>query len=125
MGGLLVPAVAIANKMSFTAKLFIAVLIFLVPFIVMLNVNLFESWADIKKIERQQDGFEIIVQLKPMALDVAKHRGNMAQYLAGASDKESAILAIEKSFDENLDALKKIAALNQYDLANLNEMVAQ
>lgn len=125
MGGLLVPAVVIANKMSFTAKLFIAVLIFLVPFIVMLNVNLFESWADIKKIERQQDGFEIIVQLKPMALDVAKHRGNMAQYLAGASDKESAILAIEKSFDENLDALKKIAALNQYDLANLNEMVAQ
>jgi methyl-accepting chemotaxis protein len=125
MGGLLHPAVALANKMSFTAKLFIAALIFLVPFIVLLNINLFDSWADIKKIERQQDGLEIIVRLKPMALDVAKHRGNMAQYLAGATEKESTILALEKMFDENLGALKKIATLYDYDLANHNEMIAQ
>ncbi len=125
MDGILHPAVALANKMSFTAKLFIAVLIFLLPFIVLLNINLFESWADIKKIERQQNGLDIIVQLKPMALDVAKHRGNMAQYLSGATDKESTLVALEKSFDENLDALEKVAVLNHYDLANLNEMVAQ
>jgi len=125
MGGLLYPAVVLANKMSFTAKLFIAVLIFLVPFIVLLNINLFDSWADIKKIQRQQDGLKIILQLKPMTLDVAKHRGNMAQYLSGATDKESTLLTLEKSFDENLDTLKQIATSYEYDLANLNEMVAQ
>jgi hypothetical protein len=125
MGGLLHPAVVIANRMSFTAKLFIAVLIFLIPFVVFLNINLFDSWADIKKIQRQQDGLKIILQLKPMTLDVAKHRGNMAQYLSGAMDKESTLVALERSFDESLDTLKKIAASHEYDLANLNEMVAQ
>ena len=82
MGDFLRPAIAAANKMSFTTKLFLAVLIFLVPFIVLLSHSLFESWTDIKKIERQQNGLKIIMQLKPMALDVAKHRGNMAQYLS-------------------------------------------
>ena len=125
MGDLLYPAVVLANKMSFTAKLFIAVLIFLVPFIVLLNITLFDSWADIQKIERQQNGLEIIVRLKPMALDVAKHRGNMAQYLSGATDTENTIVTIEDTFNENLDALKKIANQHDYDLATLDEMITQ
>lgn len=124
MGSLLNPAVALANKMSFTAKLFIAVLIFLLPFVVVLNINLFNSWADIKKIEHQQDGLEIIVHLKPMALDVAKHRGNMAQYLSGATDKEAAIAAIESTLDENMNLVQKIAKTKNYDLANLNEVTS-
>ena len=97
MSNLLKPAIAMANKMSFTAKLFLAVLIFLVPFVLILTVQLLDSWQEILKIEKQQNGLELIVKLKPIALDVAKHRGNMAQYLSGAVEKESAILAIEKT----------------------------
>lgn len=124
MGDLLHPAVVLANRMSFTVKLFIAVLIFLVPFIVLLNVNLFGSWADIKKLEKEQDGLELIVRLKPIALDVAKHRGNMAQYLSGATDKESTIIALEKSLDENMNVVQKMASAKKYDLANFNETEA-
>lgn len=123
MGDLLHPAVLLANRMSFTTKLFIAVLIFMVPFIVLINVELFDSWADIEKIERQQDGLEIIVRLKPIALDIAKHRGNMAQYLSGATDKESTIVALEKSLDENINVVQKMANAKNYDLANFNEAV--
>jgi methyl-accepting chemotaxis protein len=77
MSGLLHPAVLFANKMSFTLKLFLAVLIFLVPFIFLLIVQLFSSWSDIKKNEHQKQGLELIIKLKPLALDVAKHRGNI------------------------------------------------
>lgn len=125
MSGFLYPAVTLANKMSFTAKLFLAVLIFLVPFLFLLIVQLFSSWSEIKKNEHQQQGLELIVKLKPLALDVAKHRGNMAQYLAGAADKENTVLAIEKTLGDEVAALKKIANSYDYDIANLNEVTTQ
>lgn len=125
MSGFLLPAVAVANRMSFTVKLFIAVLIFLVPFLLVLSINLLDSWSEIRKVERQQEGLLFVVKLKPMALDVAKHRGNMAQYLSGATEKENTILALEKTFDEEIENLKKLAAVSHYDIANLNDVVAQ
>ncbi len=125
MSSLLYPAVALANKMSFTAKLFLAVLIFLVPFIFLLIVQLLSSWSEIKKIEHQQYGLDLVVKLKPIALDVAKHRGNMAQYLAGATEKENTILALEKTLTEEVGALKKLANEYHYEITNVNELTTQ
>lgn len=125
MGGLLHPAVLLANKMSFTVKLFLAVLIFLVPFIFLLVVQLFSSWSEIRKNEHQQSGLELVVKLKPIALDIAKHRGNMAQYLAGATEKENAILALEKTLAEEVNALKKLANENHYEITTIDELTAQ
>jgi methyl-accepting chemotaxis protein len=124
MLSLLRPAVAFANKMSFTVKLFLAVLIFLVPFVLLLIVQLFSSWSDIKKNEHQRHGLQLIIQLKPLALDIAKHRGNMAQYLAGAAEKENTILAIEKTLSEDTKVLKKIADANDYEITNINELTS-
>lgn len=125
MSSFLQPAIAVANKMSFTVKLFLAVLIFLVPFIFVLFIQVLHSWDEIRKIERQQTGLKLVIQLKPVALDIAKHRGNMAQYLSGATDKENTITAIEKNLDEELEGIKKSAAENHYDITNFNDLLSQ
>ncbi len=122
---LLQPAIALANRMSFATKLFVAVLIFLVPFLLILILHIMGSWKDIQKIERQQAGLELIVKLKPLALEIAKHRGNMAQYLSGAIEKENAILAVEKMFDEQMTELKNTASANHYEIPNFNAVIHQ
>ncbi|GGY70211.1 chemotaxis transducer [Cellvibrio zantedeschiae] len=125
MSEFLRPAIYAANRMSFTVKLFLAVLIFLIPFLVVLSFKVLDSWSDIRKIERQQTGLKLVVQLKPMALDIAKHRGNMAQYLSGATDKESSIVAIEKNLDEEIEKVKKLATENNYEITNLGELATK
>lgn len=125
MSSFLQPAVAVANRMSFTIKLFLAVLIFLVPFLVVLSIQVLESWSEIRKIERQQEGLALVIQLKPLALDVAKHRGNMAQYLSGVTEKENTILSIEKNLDEEIESLKKLVVVHHYEITNLNDLISQ
>lgn len=111
--------------MSFTVKLFLAVIVFLIPFLITLIVHVHDSWVEIKKIERQQIGLELVIKLKPLALDIARHRGNMAQYLAGVTEKENTLLAIEKTLDDELDAVKKLASDDHYEITNFNELTAQ
>ncbi|WP_409988367.1 methyl-accepting chemotaxis protein [Cellvibrio sp.] len=124
MSGFLQPAISVANRMSFTVKLFISVLIFLFPFLLLLFFKVVASWEDIQKIERQQTGLKFVVRLKPIALDMAKHRGNMAQYLSGATDKESAIIVLEKTLDDEIAQVKKIAAEHDYEITNFGEFVS-
>jgi methyl-accepting chemotaxis protein len=125
MSRLLLPAIAVANKMSFTVKLFLAVLIFLVPFLWVLSVQVLDSWSEIRKIERQEEGLSFVVQLKPVAINIAKHRGNMAQYLLGATEKESTIAGIEKTIDEEIESIKKLATVHHYEMSNFNDLVLQ
>ena len=125
MSAFLEPAIKIANRMSFNLKLLLAVLIFLVPFLILLFITVFNSWNEILKIEKQQKGLALVVQLKPIALEVAKHRGNMAQYLAGVKEKEVTILGIEKTLDEKIEDLKKLSAANHYEITNVNDLLAR
>lgn len=125
MSYFLQPAIKMANRMSFTVKLFLAVIVFLIPFLITLIVHVHDSWVEIKKIERQQIGLELVIKLKPLALDIARHRGNMAQYLAGVTEKENTLLAIEKTLDDELDAVKKLASDDHYEITNFNELTAQ
>lgn len=123
MRNFLQPAIHMANRMSFTFKLFLATLIFFVPFLFLLFSELASSWGDIQSLEKQQKGLELVVQLKPIALNVAKHRGNMAQYMSGASDRETEILSLEKILDESLETIKKTASKSKYEVRNYNEIL--
>jgi methyl-accepting chemotaxis protein len=125
MSGLLTPAVALANRMSFTAKLFSVVLIFLLPYLFLLVMNVMRSQGEIHRIDQQTKGLELVMRLKPVALEVAKHRGNMAQFLSGATDKEATILAIEAKVDDALSALEIQAKNSGYALRELEQLGAQ
>ncbi len=125
MSGFFAPATAIANRMSFTAKLLSVVLIFLVPYLFLLISGVTQSNGEIQRIEVQTHGLELVMKLKPMALEIAKHRGNLAQFLSGATDKETAILGIESKVDEALADMAKLAKNADYKLAELEQISSQ
>ena len=125
MPGFFSPAVSIANRMSFRTKLFSVVLIFLVPYLLLLIVGVTQSHRQINRIEQQTRGIALVMKLKPMALEVAKHRGNMAQFLSGSTDKEVAILGIESRVDDALAELDKFGSAYGYKLEGIDQLAAQ
>lgn len=125
MSGFFTPATAIANRMSFTAKLLSVVLIFLVPYLFLLLTGVTQSNREIQRIEVQTQGLELVMKLKPMALEIAKHRGNMAQFLSGATDKEAAISGIESKVDGAISDMTTLAKNANYKLAELEQISVQ
>lgn len=121
MSNLLLPAIHFANRMSFSAKLLCVVLIFLLPFIWLLAKQLYSHSTAIYYAEQVEQGVEIVLKVKPIALDIAKHRGTMAQYLSGASDKAESLRALEANIDQQLQVL--LAELGSLD-AIANEFSA-
>lgn len=119
------PAIFLANRMSFRSKLLLAVFIFLIPFLLLLASHIVATVKDIKKIDQQERGLAIVAQLKPLALDLARHRGNMAQFLSGSVERESEILTLEKNIDAAFSSIKQSTAANNYDVVNLNELLQQ
>lgn len=102
MSTLLQPAVSLANRMSFSAKLTCVVLIFLLPFLWLLTKQLYQHQQAIHTAEGVEYGVNLALAIKPLALELAKHRGTMVQYLNGATDKADSLRAIEASFDQQL-----------------------
>jgi methyl-accepting chemotaxis protein len=125
MSGFFAPAISIANRMSFTAKLLSVVLIFLVPYLLLLVIEVVQSNHQIGRIESQTKGVALVMKLKPMALEVAKHRGNMAQFLSGSTDKEAAIQAIEAKVDEAVGEISRLSKNHDYKLEGFDQLTAQ
>lgn len=105
MSTLLQPAISLANRMSFSAKLLCVVLIFLLPFAWLLMKQLYQHKESIDAAQQVEKGVELALKIKPLALEIAKHRGTMAQYLGGAQDKADALRTLEASVDQQLQML--------------------
>lgn len=105
MSALLQPAINLANRMSFSAKLSCVVLIFLLPFLWLLVKQLHQDQGAIRAAERVEQGVALTLKIKPVALELAKHRGTMAQYLGGDEQKADSLRAIESTLDEQLQQL--------------------
>lgn len=105
MSRLFSPAIYLANRMSFTSKLLTVVLIFLLPFLFSLYNQLTKNNEIIAASVKVEEGVELAFMIKPIALELAKHRGTMAQYLGGATEKQSALQTIESVVDEKLKTL--------------------
>lgn len=99
------PAIYFANRMSFSAKLLTVVLIFLLPFLYSLYNQLSKNNEVIAASVKVEEGVELAFMIKPIALELAKHRGTMAQYLGGATEKQAALQTIESIVDEKLKVL--------------------
>lgn len=106
MSTLLQPAISLANRMSFSAKLLCVVLIFLVPFAWLLMKQLYQHKQAIYAAEQVEQGVALNLLIKPLALELAKHRGTMAQYLGGAKEKADTLRTIESTVDQQLQQIQ-------------------
>jgi methyl-accepting chemotaxis protein len=110
MSSLFSPAVYLANRMSFSSKLSTVVLIFLVPFIWLLTQQWSQKTSIVKASTDLEQGVDLVLMVKPLALGVAKHRGTMAQYLAGASEKQAELQQIETELDQGFAQVSQALA---------------
>lgn len=84
----LAPAIKLANSIPFTQKLLIIIISFLLPCGFLLVKDLSHKQTDIANYQQNIEGINLALGLKTLMLEVAKHRGNMAQYLAGDATKK-------------------------------------
>lgn len=105
MAGLLAPAIALANRLSFTSKLFCIALIFLLPFLWLLSKQLQASSQAIAAAEQVEQGVVLALELKPLMLNVARHRGTMAQYLGGDESRATDLDAIAAQVKQQWQSL--------------------
>lgn len=116
MSSLFRPAIQLANKMSFSSKLLTVVLIFLLPFIWLLINQWQQNSHIVDKAARLEAGIELVLKVKPLALGLAKHRGIMAQYLAGAQEKNSELRRVEMELDAQFQlVLTAVDELPEFD----------
>ena len=93
------PAVLLANRLQFSQKFLLLFIIFAVPLLVALS-SLYQSL----KLETQRalvaaDGKQLVLAIKPIALNMAKHRGVTSQSLNGAPGKRPVLLKLEATID--------------------------
>lgn len=115
-------ASSLANRMSFSIKLSAVVIIFLAPLCVVLSVVVAEDFKKIEKNDRQRTGFELVLQLKSLAIMVAKHRGTMAQYFGGAVNKEQTIKTIENDINKQLSSISEWVKLEKYTDSSVEQL---
>lgn len=116
------PAVKLANQISFSAKLILLALCFLVPCIIALVRDISVQQELIKTKTSQIDGLEQALQVKHLMILIARHRGNMAQYLNGDQSKEAVLHQLEDEIQtliKNLpEAIKRIN-IGQVDIESV------
>lgn len=100
------PAIAMANRLSISTKLVVIIGLFLVPLCVTSSILISKSNRSIVLAQHQHDGLIISLQLKSLAIELAKHRGNMAQLLNGSTGLKSTVETIEASVEKRVSSLK-------------------
>lgn len=116
------PAIKLANRISFSAKLMLLALCFLVPCVIALVRDISIQQESIATKKMQIAGLEEALQVKHLMILIARHRGNMAQYLNGDQTKEATLNQLEDEIQtliKNLpDSIRQIN-IGQVDLASI------
>ncbi len=106
------PAIKLANQISFSVKLVLLVLCFLVPCVIALIRDISVQQESIATKKMQIAGLEHALQVKHLMILIARHRGNMAQYLHGDQTKEAPLNQLEGEIDTIIkhlpDTIKRI-----------------
>lgn len=113
---LLSPAIRLANAIPFTQKLLIIIMSFLLPCGFLLIKDVSQKQTEITAYGKHIQGIQIALTLKTIMLETAKHRGNMAQYLAGDASKKTNLIAIEAEMEKAIKTLR--SQLNESQLSD-------
>ena len=108
MNSLLKPAVELTNILSFPQKLSVLVLLLLIPLCFFAGTSIIDSNQTIDRHRLQIKGIQFGMTVKVLAIDLAKHRGNLSQYLNGAVDLKPKIVKIEENIEQHFSDLETL-----------------
>lgn len=119
-----VPAIRLANRISFTKKLLLLVFCFLFPCMVALVGDVANQQQKIALHKLHLEGIGIAFHLKELMLQLATHRGNMAQYLHGDSSREIVLRKLEDDIEQTIKRIPpQVLAIESYDNDSLHDVV--
>ncbi|MFQ6335065.1 methyl-accepting chemotaxis protein [Methylophilus sp. 3sh_L] len=78
------------------------------PLTYLATVNILKSLDDIKSTKSEIDGVALIKPLTGMIEDMQKHRGLMANYLAGKTGLQTKIAEIESKLDKDIEVIRHL-----------------
>ncbi len=114
------PAIAIANRLQFSQKFALLFILFLVPLLAALGSIYQDATRSIKQLERSMEGQELILLLKPIAINMARHRGLSNQYFSGDIDKKSQIETLQDTLDDQiLNYRQRLAKVTTFSIHSL------
>jgi methyl-accepting chemotaxis protein len=94
------------NRLSITKKLTLMACIILLPLTYLAAVNIFKNQADLQTTQSEIQGIDLIKPLMGMIEDMQKHRGLMANYLAGKTELQPKIADIESKLEQDIEAIR-------------------
>lgn len=116
MSSVFTPAVQLANRMSFSSKLLTVVVIFLIPYLWLLGQQWLDHTRVVNAASYTEEGIELILEIKPLSLGIARHRGISAQYLRGATNTTSELTTLEQELDAQFkQVIDRISRTTRFD----------
>ena len=108
MSPILRPAVTVANQLSFTQKIGFIVLSFTIPLLFAFGALITSANQVITLEQNHEKGLGVIIELKKLGIQLAKHRGNMAQHLnqTTSSTVSEQLSILEKKISDQISHLE-------------------
>ncbi len=114
------PAIIIANRLQFSQKFTLLFVLFLVPLLAALGNIYQEATRSIEQLERAMVGQELILTLKPIAINMAKHRGLSNQYFSGDLSKAKQLAQLQDTLDQQFDEYRwRLEKVTEFSTASL------
>ena len=112
---LLKPVVKITNQLSFTQKVGVLLLMFMLPMSAMMGLSIHNTNQDIQTQKIQLKGLSFSVKIKKLAITIARHRSLMMQYLQNPNaSSPKAIKSLEVTVDSQMTELQKTFKDSKY-----------
>jgi methyl-accepting chemotaxis protein len=109
---LLAPGVNLLNRLIFTQKFQLILVILLLPLVYATWVIYSNNSKDLDVFDHQSKGMSVVQMLHPLRIQAAKHRGTSAQWISGNSDALDKVVILEEGMKVKLD--KAQAVITQY-----------
>ncbi len=116
MTALLSPIIKIFNKLQFSVKFGVVIVVFMLPILILGGMMLDEASTQIETNERQANGLHYLKPLHNLSLHTAQHRGMTHAYLSGSESFKPKILAKRKEIKADYEALLTLGATFSLDV---------
>lgn len=103
------PALFLMNRLSYSKKLLLMAIIFLLPLFLALQASIRTSYREINLIRQEQTGLDYLKGLKTLLILIPEHRGMANAYLHGESTFKEQILDKQDEIQLTLTSLDRIA----------------
>ena len=102
------PAISLMNKLTYTKKMLLISIVFLIPIILLISLLFKQLGAGISNAEAEMRGLEYIKTVRQLYQHLPQHRGMTNAYLNGSREFKSKILEKRQAIVADIEAIDAV-----------------